>query len=120
MTTTQELEALLAGCSDLPWILSSKIDNTITADNGIVIMDDASYYPRVSHNFGDWKLIVLAPTIAAELIKERANSARLLAALEKFAALIKHNYSGTQEAMSDLTHAAQDADKAIKQAGETK
>ena len=43
-----------------------------------------------------------------------AANAALKSALQDFDALIKHQYSGTQEAMSDLTYAAQQAARVLK------
>ena len=42
----------------------------------------------------------------------------LVEALEEYDELIKHNYSGTRQAMSDLTYAAQHGAEALKLAGE--
>jgi hypothetical protein len=42
-----------------------------------------------------------------------AENAALKSALQAFDALIKHQYTGTQEAMSDLTYAAQQAARVL-------
>jgi len=47
----------------------------------------------------------------AALAKENV---ALKEALQAFDALIKHQYTGTQEAMSDLTYAAQQAARVLK------
>jgi hypothetical protein len=44
---------------------------------------------------------------ATEIAELKAKLEDAMDALKKYDELIKHNYSGTQEAMSDLTYAAQ-------------
>jgi hypothetical protein len=46
---------------------------------------------------------------ATEIAELKAKLAELTSALKQYDGLIKHNYSGTQDAMSDLTYAAQNA-----------
>jgi hypothetical protein len=63
-----------------------------------------------SNNYveSEWQGYLRARTEqASEIAGLKAKLADAVDALKKYDDLIKHNYSGTQEAMSDLTYAAQ-------------
>jgi hypothetical protein len=79
------LSELLQVCSKAPWSFAPKIGEcwAINDAEGDSFMGHQTYYPWTPDNINDWKLIALAPTIAAELIKERAVNAKLLEALKR-------------------------------------
>ena len=89
-------ERLRAGVECAPWVIAEV--ERLEAENAALreLMN--------TYNLGGW-------TDSLELIKERD---ALRAALQDFDALIKHQYTGSQEAMSDLTYAAQQAAKILK------
>jgi hypothetical protein len=118
--TTDEIRAMLAAATPGPLVISfESVDPEwaiVSTYGGRVVANvHCDYFPSGFCDDANARLTAAAPTIAALAITQAEEIERLRELLQLWDNLIDHQYSGSREAMSDMTYIAQATAAVLKE-----